>query len=175
MSILSIDELKGIINNRDIAKGNRFRFEVFADNLNIVRDLSLLCQRINMPGKQLLSTDRRVGLSFQKIAYGYASEDVNVSFLLTGDMYAKDVFEAWQQSAVMSDEQFDFHVPRFKNEYTHDSRITAIDKNGNDIYRIILVDSYPTTVNPIEYSNEHEGILQLDIQLSYKRWYKEEI
>jgi hypothetical protein len=172
----SVNQLKGVIGNRGgAAQGNRFRVQVMSPALGWDEDLSLLCKSVTMPGKQILSVDRQVGASFQKIAYGYASEDVTLSFLLTNDYSAKDFFEEWQQRAVNMDEQFDTHRPRFKNEYSFDTHITAIDKAGNDVYRVVLVKAYPTTVNAIEYSDENDGVIQLSVQLSYRRWYKEQL
>ena len=172
----TIDRLKGILSNRnDIAYANRFRVEI--PELFESEDFSILCRRVNMPGKQIMSVERRIGMSYQKIAYGYAVDDVNISFLLTGDMYAKRVFEDWQMEAVQTLEQGEvqFHFPRYKTQYTKDVRIIAMDKDGRDIYEVVLVQAYPTTVNAIEYSDDNDGILQLDVQLSYKRWYRNEL
>jgi len=178
MAVISVDELKGIIGNRNgIAKGNRFRFE--APGLGPLgvtddtRELSFLCRRVSMPGKQILSADRRVGATFQKVAYGYAVEDVNVSFLLTGDLFAKDVFENWQQIVMDTAPGSTLHAPAYKNEYSTNVNVVALDKDGNDVYKVTLEKAYPTTVNATEFSDDNEGVLQLDVQLSYMRWFKE--
>jgi len=174
MSVLSVDQLKGTIGaRRGIARGNRFRFEI--PDLNAGEDFTYLCRRVTMPGKQILTADRRVGMTYQKIAYGYASEDVTATFLLTNDMYVRDIFERWQQQSVRNDEADTFHTPRYKNEYSRDCHIYALDVDGNDIYKVVLVKAFPTTVNSIEYSDDNEGVLQLDVQLSYTRWYRDEV
>lgn len=173
MSVLSVDQLKGVIGNRGgIAKGNRFRVEI--PDLNAGEDFQHLCRQATMPGKQILTADRRVGMTYQKIAYGYASEDVSLAFLLTGDMFVKEQFERWQQQSVITTPD-SFHFPRYKNEYQRNVYITSLDKEGRDTYRVKLIGAFPTTVNAINYSDENESILQLEVQLSYTRWEEEQV
>ena len=40
------------------------------------------------------------------------------------------------------------------------------------VYECKLLDAFPTTMNAIELSNELDGLVQLNIQLSYRNWEK---
>lgn len=191
MPIATIDNFKSeIAALGGLAKGNRFQVilparptgEFLNRELSFVggqgggytrSQISLLCKRANLPGKQILSADRTVASSFQKIAYGYASEDVNLSFLLTENgLHAKEYFERWQQAAVNTTDN-NYHYPRYKNEYSADVEIHQLSKSsGNSTYKVKLISAYPTTVSAIEYSDDAEGYLELNVQLSYKRWEK---
>lgn len=190
MAIALIDNFKSeIAALGGIAKGNRYEVRLpsrpsgtaAADALRFIQpgapyttsQISLLCRRANLPGKQILSVDRTVASSFQKIAYGYASEDVNLSFLLTENgLHAKEYFELWQQAAVNTTDT-NYHYPRYKNEYAADVEIHQLSKSsGDSTYGVKLINAYPTTVNAIEYSDEADGYLELSVQLSYKRWEK---
>ena len=48
-------------------------------------NLNLLCSTATLPGKQVLTADRRIGMEMQKVAYGYAVADVSLSFVLLND------------------------------------------------------------------------------------------
>ena len=48
-------------------------------------DLNLLCSSATLPGKQILTHDRVVGMERQRTAYGYAVDDVNLSFYTLND------------------------------------------------------------------------------------------
>lgn len=133
---------------------------------------SMFCKSANMPGKQLLSVDRRVGLTYNKIAYGYASDDVVLSFILTENYFLKDYFEAWQQYSVISTGE-GAHYPRYQSEYAKDISVTQLGLDGESKHTIKLLKAYPTTVNPIQFNDATGEPTELNVQISYKRWIKE--
>jgi hypothetical protein len=133
---------------------------------------STLCRRCTMPGRQILSVERIINTSNQKIAYGYGSNEVSMGFLLTNDMTMKKYFENWQQATVVMDEASSEHYPNYKNEYSRDVNIYQLDNAGNKKYGVKLIDAYPTTVNPTEYSDDNDGYVELSVEISYHRWYE---
>ena len=143
------------------------RTEAHAANI-----FSIYCRATNMPGKQILSVDRRVGLTYNKIAYGYASEDVGLSFQLTENYFIKSYFEAWQQSAVVSNSP-GAHFPKFRDEYVQDVSIFQLGMDGKVKHKIKLLKAYPTTVNAIQFNDASGEPTELSVQLSYKRWIEE--
>ena len=62
------------------------------------RELNILCSNATMPAKQILTNDRRIGMEFQKIAYGYAVDDVSMTFYLMNDYGIKDYFDSWRST-----------------------------------------------------------------------------
>ena len=38
------------------------------------------------------------------------------------------------------------------------------------VYQVKLLDAFPTTMNQIDFSNEQDGLVQLNVQLSYRNW-----
>ena len=171
----SVNELAGFINNnRGVAVGNRYRV-ILPTDFNITqadaKTLDLFCNAVNLPGRQILTVDRQIGPSFQKMAYGYLSDDVNLSFMLTNRPVVKQYFEQWQQMAVASSQQDGVHHPRYKTEYARDVTIDHLDKNGEMVYSVTLIKAFPTTVSAVQLGNETIDRVQLDVQLSYTRWY----
>jgi len=100
-------------------------FKVFLPPLNgDVREMNLLCKAASMPGRQILSTENRIGLQTTKVAYGYAVGDVSLTFHVMNDYKVRNYFESWQNLAVNQDTK---EVGYF-NDYTHPVVIQAIRK-----------------------------------------------
>lgn len=132
--------------------------------------MSLMCRSTNMPGKQILSLDRRVGLTYNKVAYGYASEDVSMTFQLTEGYSIKDYFEGWQQMAVVSKGTSNAHYPRYLDEYARDVTVSQLGMDGEVKYAVKLIKAYPTTVSAIQFNDASGEPTELSVQLSYRRW-----
>ena len=179
-------------------------------------DLNTLCKVAVMPGRQILSTERIIGIHTNKVAYGYASEDVNLTFYCLNDMRVRDYFENWQNLAVNQETQ---EVGYYK-DYTFDVVIQTLKKgainplirpkklfdnplpdaikdqippigpldiaNGNFdpgliapgakylaeavTYSTKLLNAFPTSMNSIELNNDVDGLIEVGVQLSYKRY-----
>lgn len=93
----NIDQLKSTISSkRGIARGNVYKITLPSINGISSNEINLLCRAVNIPGRQIMTVERRIGNTFQKIAYGHAFDDVNLSFLLLNDYGVRNYFEAWQ-------------------------------------------------------------------------------
>lgn len=88
------------------------------------RSLNMLCKAASLPGRQILSTEKQMGLDTTKIAYGYAVDDVTLTFHCLNDMKVREYFETWQNLAVNQETK---EVGYF-NEYTHPVIIQHIKK-----------------------------------------------
>lgn len=124
---IDLDELKGVISAKGgVAKGNVFKVQLpTIDGVNLTANqLNLLCINANLPGRQILTYDKVIGLQRQKVAYGFASDDVNMSFLLLNDYGVKDYFEVWQSKAV---DTANYQIA-YKSDYTYDVTISQLKK-----------------------------------------------
>jgi len=150
------------------------------------REMNILCSNVNLPGKQVLTTDRRIGMEFQKVAYGYASQDVSMTFYLMNDYGVKTYFDAWIASTINEETG----GVAYKSEYAKSVKIHQLRRaikgrsidvgplsanvgiGGGTVYAVELLNAFPTTINPVELNNELDGLLQLTIEMSYTRWRK---
>ena len=179
-------------------------------------ELNTLCKVAVMPGRQILSTERQIGSVMNKVAYGYASEDVNLTFYCLNDMRVRDYFENWQNLAFNQETQevgwykdytFDVVIqtlkkgainPLIKPKKLFDNPLPDVIKDqippigpldiANGVfdpglvvdggryladavtYSTRLLNAYPTTLNSFELNNELDGLLEVNVQLSYKRY-----
>ena len=148
------------------------------------REMNLLCANVNLPGKQILTTERRVGMEFQKVAYGYAVDDVSMTFYLMNDYGLKKYFDTWASTII---DEVTGNVG-YKTDYAKSIKIHQLRKpligfsknigplrgnlqiGGGSVYTVELIEAFPTTIQAVELNNELDGLVQLTVQISYTRW-----
>jgi hypothetical protein len=119
-----IDDFKS-----QVGKGGGFAmgnlFKIFLPPLKgDAREMNLLCKAASLPGRQITSFEKPMGLQTTKIAYGYAVDDVTLTFHCLNDMKIREYFETWQNLAI---NQETLEVGYY-NEYTHPVIIQHIKK-----------------------------------------------
>ncbi len=182
----SIEQLKSQISKGGgLARPNQFLVELPSGDS---RALNILCTRASLPGKQILTHDRRINMQFEKVAYGFAVDDVSLSFLLTNDYSARSYFDNWRKK-ILNEESL---TVKYKTEYQEYVRIHqlkrpifginrdvnlgplnfSIDLNlGEDsIYSVELIDAFPTTASGVEFSNDLDAVSEMTVSLSYTNW-----
>lgn len=183
--MISPDDFLSIIKTEGgLAKANLFKVILPTDipgtNLSSA-DLNLLCKNVQLPGRQILTSERTIGPKVEKIAYGFAVEDLSLTFHVTNSYSIKQYFDSWS-NLVFSQNSYEVN---YKNNYTRDIEIHQLSgsttgqfisngvstfKNKEVIYKIVLENAYPTTVNAIELNNEQNNLVELSVQLSYDNW-----
>ena len=117
---MRVDKLKSVISQKQgIAHQNKFFVELPQIGGISLEDLNLLCRSTSLPGKQILTHERRIGMKFEKVAYGYAVDDVTLSFLILNDYGVKEYFDNWR--ATILDEEGG--TVRYKSDYQHPVKI----------------------------------------------------
>ena len=119
-----IDDFKSEIGKGGgIAMGNLYK--IFLPPIKgDARSLNMLCKATSLPGRQILSNEKQMGLDNMKVAYGYAVTDVTLTFHCLNDMGVREYFELWQNQAVNQETK---EVGYF-NDYTHPVIIQHIKK-----------------------------------------------
>ena len=122
--MISIDDFKSQVGKGGgMAMGNLFK--IFLPPLTgDAREMNLLCKAASLPGRQILSTEKQIGLQTTKVAYCHAVEDITLTFYCLNDMKVREYFEIWQNLAVNQETQ---EVGYFDN-YTHPVIIQHIKK-----------------------------------------------
>ena len=148
------------------------------------REMNILCSNATLPGKQILTTDRMIGMELQKVAYGYAVQEVSLTFYLMNDYGIKTYFDAWTDLVLNQDTG----EVGYKQDYAKTVKIHQLRKarkgfsanigplqgnleiGGGTIYAVELQDAFPTTIGAVQLSNELDGLVQLQVDLSYTKW-----
>ena len=148
------------------------------------RELNILCSNVTMPGKQILTNDRRIGMEFQKVAYGYAVDDVTMTFYLMNDYGVKDYFDSWRSTILDEEGQ----ESNYKNEYAKTVTIHQLRQplkgfskqlgpirfnaglGGGSVYSVNLIEAFPIAASAIELNNDLDGLVQLTVTFAYTNW-----
>ncbi len=203
----SVDELKALANTKlGFARSNRFVVTLptnfgggggllggILGLLNLGgggasgRELNLLCSNATLPARQTLTNDRRIGMEFQKVAYGYAVDDVSMTFYLMNDYGVKEYFDAWTQTAIPQDGA-NAYASNYKSEYAKNITIHQLRSplkgftkqvgpirfsagiGGGTVYSVDLLDAFPIATSAIELNNELDGLVQLVVTFAYTNW-----
>ena len=134
------------------------------------RDISILCESVNLPGRQITTIDYQAEKQSIKIPYGYIHDDISLSFLLTNDYYMKTVFDTWINSII----NMETYTVAYKKDITCDVIIQQLDEKNTPIYGVKLEGAFPTTINEIVLSNDSTDTIQkLNVSFSYDRYVPE--
>lgn len=206
----SIEEFKGMV----AAKGGLARSNLFVVTFPSLpgassRDVNLLCKDVQLPGRQITTQDRQIGVKSVKLPYGFLTEDISLTFHVMNDWGIKSYFESWQALAV---NPVTYEI-NYKQSYVRPVTITAMKKgwslpvfnkplgipklpsefqnrlpkigpidlaqgeididlgtSDQKLYEVKLINAFCTTMNQINLNNEANGLVELNIQLSYDNW-----
>ena len=182
----SIEQLKGLISKRaGIARSNLFRVVLPSIETVTTSELNLLCKDVLLPGRLLMTRERNIGMRYEKLAYGYAVEDVVMTFHVTNDHAVRRYFETWQNKAINQDT----YEVNFKKDYSYIVQIQPLKTteslpvytlanlnqaatfNPSDVaYTCTLYDAYPTQISTVQLNNDPDGIIELSVTFSYSNW-----
>tara|TARA_Y100000389_G_C17468846_1_gene528327 strand:+ start:4196 stop:4837 length:642 start_codon:yes stop_codon:yes gene_type:complete len=196
----SVDQLKSTIAQKGgMARPNNFVVELPPLAGMSGREMNVLCRTAQLPAKQILTHDRRIGMEFEKIAYGYAVDDVTLSFMVMNDYGVRKYFDEWRN--LILDE--DAHTVNYKSEYqkrvvihqlanTIPSLFASASINvgpisaglsagigiplggrldiSTTVYTVELINAFPTTIGEISFNNEQDSFIEMTVAFSYTNW-----
>lgn len=192
----SIEEFKSSVSSGDgLALANQYLVQLPAipgSSLS-ARARNTLCRVARLPGRQILTHDRQIGIMQQKIGYGYAVGDVGLSFHVLNDYKTKEYFDLWQNLIVDQRTQQISYADRYKYNvniyqlkkgqsfqvFDRNFSIFGLDLNidielstaANAIYGVELEKAFPITMNGIDLSDAaSDTTVEISIDLSYQNW-----
>lgn len=166
---MNLDQLKSRFNTGP-ALANRYQIDLPASPERS-ETLSILCDTVSWPGRQIFTQDVMTDLKNRKIAYGFDNEDVAISFLLTNDWSAWEYLHEWHQQIIPNiDGSRGFRI-QFKSDYARRVTIHHLDTYGNKMKTLHLNNSYPITLDTIELGNANgNDIIRVSSTLTYDNW-----
>ena len=135
--------------------------------VNDPRDIALLCNSCQLPGRQIQTLEKQF-LDFRqniKVPTGYFNEDVNFEFHLTNDYYIKKIFDRWS-STIIDPETY---ALKYDSEYKTDVTIQQLNEQNIPVYGVKLKNAYPVTVNSVDLNNESSDTTQkLSVTMTFE-------
>ena len=191
----SVDELKALANTKlGFARPNRFLVTlpsfggggllgIFTDGAS-PRELNILCSQASLPAKNILTTERRIGMEYQKMAYGYQIDDVNLTFYMMNDYGVKEYFDTWRNIVINENSM----ESNYKNDYARTITIHQLRQplagftkqlgpirfrgglGGGTVYSVDLLEAFPVSTSEIALNNELDGLVQMSVVIGYTNW-----
>lgn len=142
------------------------------------RNRNILCRSASLPGKQTVTADRRIGMEFEKVAYGYAVDDVTLTFMETATYPIRRYFDEWRSLIIDEDSQVAAYKEDYQKRVIIHQLATPIPLPGGiplvnvaaSVYSIELINAFPTTLSAVEFNNEQDAFVETSVQLSYTNW-----
>jgi hypothetical protein len=141
-------------------------------NTTMSRNLALLCEGAELPGKTFLKHDnaRVYGPTFS-VPYQSQFTETTLTFFCTNEMQERALFERWMEAIIPSD-TFNPRYPKSdKSRYLTNIRVIKYDEQANQVFVVELVDAYPTGIASQALSWGDDGFMRLSVQFAY-RYYK---
>jgi hypothetical protein len=121
----SIEQLKSLISSKGgVARPNVFRVLLPSIPGATSSEVNLLCKDVQLPGRQIMTSERQIGMKLEKMPYGYAVTDLSMTFHVLNDYGIRQYFEAWQNLAV---DQTTYEIG-YQSDYSFDITIQQLKK-----------------------------------------------
>ena len=184
----SVDQLKSAIaQGGGLAKANQFLVNLPSFGRYDASTINLLCASVNLPGRQILTMERLIGVKGRKLPNGFASDDVSLTFYVLNNYEAVRYFHEWQERTISqasyelaypADYQRDVVISQLKRPVRFDVPLDIFGREFNLqigsreqlVYRVKLQDAFCTTVTAVEYNSDPDGLVQITAELSYTNW-----
>jgi len=175
MAHFNFENLVSKISDYGVARPNRFEAEVlfpaavesaFTGSSEAV---SVKVKSLTLPGRNISTTtnDTIYGPTHEIAAGLTYADEINISFILSGDLNEKRRFDAWQ-NYIYSPTSFNMN---YYDDYISTINIYQLNENGDRVYGCQLREVFPKSVNPIEYNNDTtSAILELQVGFAFREW-----
>jgi len=189
---MNIDTMKAMIGKKGgLAQTNRFLILMTAPKVSLInkdpsvllggllsgggisnlindpRDISMLAKTVQLPARNLSTTDKQVGKQSMKIPYDYIDGDVAMGFYLTNDMFARRYFADWISCIVDADR----YRVGYKKDFCTDIQIIQLNQKNLPIFGVTLENAYPMDMSAIEMDASAEsGVQEMTVNFAYDRY-----
>lgn len=157
----------------DLARPNRYDVQIPIPAvlapfyLNTARNLQFRCEATEMPGRTLVTADRKIGSApVQKVPYQTTYNDLSMTFIVGGDMAEKLFFDQWME-LINPSSNYNFN---YKSNYTTDIAINQYDVEDNLTYKAVLIGAYPMIVNQLDLDWTNDSYHKLTVVFAYTNW-----
>jgi hypothetical protein len=155
----------------EIARPNRFDVYIIPPpGLNTIdfspTRLTYRCENAQLPGRTFDTLDQRTYGPIEKHPYLTTYTDLDLTFIVDGDMNEKYFFDSWL-------EYINPHSTNnygYKEDYTTELIINQYDLSNYMTYSVRIIDAYPLSVNQLDLDWSSDGYHKLSVTFAYTRW-----
>lgn len=167
----SLNEFKSSFTT-DLAKANRFDVSipvplVLIPYRGVAKTLSLRCESTTLPTRTFSTLEQKFGSNpVEKYPYMSNYNDVEMTFIVSGNMEEKIFFDAWMEY-INPTYKYDF---RYKTDYISTLKINQYDERNNLTYSVNLIDAYPIAVDQMDLNWGSTDYHKLTVVFANSYW-----
>lgn len=167
----SINDFKTTF-TKDLARPNRFDVNIpvpltLIPYVKNAKNLVYRCEHAQLPGRTLATTEQKIGSNpIEKYPYLTTYNDIDLTFIVDGDMNQKVFFDAWL-NYINPTYNYNF---RYKGDYTTVITVNQYDVNNQLSYSVNLFDAYPISMNQLDLDWSSDGHHKLSVTFAYTKW-----
>jgi hypothetical protein len=155
----------------DLARPNRFDVNIpiplgLIQYIKTSTPLQYRCDATNLPGRTIATTEQKTYGPIEKYPYLSTYNDIDLTFIVSGDMTEKIFFDAWL-NYVNPTQSNNF---RYKTDYAVTLSINQYDQSNNLSYTVALFDAYPISVNQLDLDWSNDSYHKLSVTFAYTYW-----
>jgi hypothetical protein len=167
----SIADFKASFVN-DLARANRFDVTIspplslwWANSVS-QKQLKYRCEVSQLPGRTLATTERKTYGPIEKLPYITTYNDIDLTFLIDGDMGIKYLFDSWM-NLVNPQSTNNFN---YKSDYASSIIINQYGVDNKLVYTAELFDAYPISINQMDLDWASDAPHKLTVTFAYTKW-----
>ena len=135
---------------------------------NGARDVSLKCEGISFPGRNIDTTpDTNIYGPTREIATGFSFAELSARFQCSSDMKEKLFFESWQKQSFNSQTW----AMGYYNDYIGKLQIYQLNEQNERTYGVEIWECFPKNIaqQTLDYATTDQQ-QKLDVTFSYRYW-----
>jgi hypothetical protein len=114
-----------------------------------------------------MTIEQKIGSNpVEKYPYLTGYNDIDLTFIVDGDMQQKIFFDAWM-NFINPTYNYNF---RYKSDYTTTMQINQYDVENKVSYSINLFDAFPISMNQLDLDWSSDNPHKLSVTFAYTRW-----
>ena len=144
------------------------KFQSAANFINNNGSIDIMAAQVSLPSRMLDLMEVRTYGPKQKLPFGVSTTETVSMMFLSSSWYAeRHYFELWQ-SIIANVKSNTMNYP---TEYLGRVEIIALDKEGNEGYKVILEDAFPSAVQQIDLSYAtNNSPVYTPVSWTFKNW-----
>ena len=139
-----------------------------APSPEIARRLSISCEGAQFLGRNISTQPNRIAGPVREMAHeSMYSGDLDLTFRVGQDMLERRFFETWMDSIVGHRR----HAISYYDDYVRDIEIKQLGKDDSILYRMIVKECFPKTLNPIDLGyDKTDEYMRIQVSMSFREY-----
>jgi len=149
-----------------------FHHGFFKNNNGSMHDLSLQCEVSELPGRDIAMIEYRKYSFIERIPHHNQYGQASFTFIVTGDMWEKKLFDIWMDYMVPSQTGLVNYAEDGTGQRNWEADIVCnqYDLEGNLVYSAQLLDACPISMAPLSQSWDNDAIHRLQVGFQFRKW-----